>query len=216
MNNQIAFILCAGSTVLFVVAWFTMLRVIKISFRNTKILYALCMFFGGVLCIAAIEFITEESTLFGQPEALTIFSCWNGFWLLTAVCFALKDRRKTSYNKFRLTPEQYEIVTQPHAIRTNLPIQIEDTKAKIDYLREKCQNTTSGILKPTASEDKTLLNDFLKVLGKRPDEYFWLQLNYEKLSKEQLLSIITSFMVVIEGDALENLYDKIRGNYKGN
>lgn len=93
--------------------------------------------------------------------------------------------------------------------------QIEDTEAKIDYLREKRPSTTSDAQAAT-SEDKTLLNDFLKILGKKPDEYFWLQSNYEKLSKDQLLSIITSFMVVIEGNALEKLYDKVRDNYEGN
>ena len=93
--------------------------------------------------------------------------------------------------------------------------QIEDTEAKIAYLREKRLNIVSNA-QATASENKTLLNDFLKILGKKPDEYFWLQSNYEKLSKDQLLSIITSFMVVIEGNALEKLYDKVRANYKGN
>ena len=93
--------------------------------------------------------------------------------------------------------------------------QIEDTEAKIAYLREKRLNIVSNA-QATASENKTLLNDFLKILGKKPDEYFWLQSNYEKLSKDQLLSIITSFMVVIEGNALEKLYDKVRDNYEGN
>ena len=92
---------------------------------------------------------------------------------------------------------------------------IKGTEAKIDYLREKRPSTTSDAQAAT-SEDKTLLNDFLKILGKKPDEYFWLQSNYEKLSKDQLLSIITSFMVVIEGNALEKLYDKVRDNYEGN
>ncbi len=93
--------------------------------------------------------------------------------------------------------------------------QIEDTEAKIAYLREKRLNIVSNA-QATASENKTLLNDFLKILGKKPDEYFWLQSNYEKLSKDQLLSIITSFMIVIEGNALEKLYDKVRDNYEGN
>ena len=93
--------------------------------------------------------------------------------------------------------------------------QIEDTEAKIDYLREKRPNIVSNA-QSIASENKTLLNDFLKILGKKPDEYFWLQSNYEKLSKDQLLSIITSFMIVIEGNALEKLYDKVRDNYEGN
>lgn len=92
---------------------------------------------------------------------------------------------------------------------------IKGAEAKIAYLREKCPNIPSDA-QATASEDKTLLNDFLKILGKKPDEYFWLQSNYEKLSKDQLLSIITSFMVVIEGNALEKLYDKVRDNYEGN
>lgn len=48
MNNQLSFILCAVSTVFFVVAWLIMLHVIKVSEHATKVLYLLLMTISGI------------------------------------------------------------------------------------------------------------------------------------------------------------------------
>lgn len=48
MNNQLSFILCAGSTVFFAVAWLFVLRVIKVSAHAAKVLYLLLMTISGI------------------------------------------------------------------------------------------------------------------------------------------------------------------------
>lgn len=48
MNNQLSFILCAGSTVFFMVAWLFVLRVIKVSAHAAKVLYLLLMTISGI------------------------------------------------------------------------------------------------------------------------------------------------------------------------
>lgn len=48
MNNQLSFLLCAGSTVFFVVAWLFVLRVIKVSAHAAKVLYLLLMTISGI------------------------------------------------------------------------------------------------------------------------------------------------------------------------
>lgn len=54
MNNQLSFILCAVSTVFFVVAWLVMLHVIKVSDHATKVLYLLFMTISGIGYLASI------------------------------------------------------------------------------------------------------------------------------------------------------------------
>lgn len=48
MNNQLSFLLCAVSTVFFVVAWLFVLRVIKVSAHAAKVLYLLLMTISGI------------------------------------------------------------------------------------------------------------------------------------------------------------------------
>lgn len=54
MNKQLSFILCAGSTVFFVVAWLFMLRVIKVSAHAAKVLYLLLMTISGIGYLVSI------------------------------------------------------------------------------------------------------------------------------------------------------------------
>ena len=54
MNNQLSFILCADSTVFFVVAWLVMLHVIKVSDQATKVLYLLFMTISGIGYLVSI------------------------------------------------------------------------------------------------------------------------------------------------------------------
>lgn len=111
MNNQLSFILCAVSNVSFALAWITQSHRIKLSFRTMKILYLLLLTISVISYYVAYAFITDDTVLIRQRTLMILDICRYILCSIIGVYWIINNWKKDSYYRFRLTPNQYEIVT---------------------------------------------------------------------------------------------------------
>ena len=111
MNNQLSFILCAISNVSFALAWITQSHRIKLSFRTMKILYLLLLTISVISYYVAYAFITDDTVLIRQRTLMILDICRYILCSIIGVYWIINNWKKDSYYRFRLTPNQYEIVT---------------------------------------------------------------------------------------------------------
>ena len=111
MNNQLSFLLCAISNVSFVLAWIMQSRRIKLSFRTMKILYLLLLTISVISYYVSYAFITDDTVLIRQRSLMILDTCRYIFCLIVGAYWIINNWKKDSYYRFRLIPNQYEIVT---------------------------------------------------------------------------------------------------------
>lgn len=111
MNNQLSFILCAVSNVFFVLAWIMQSHRIKLSFRTMKILYLLLLTISIISYYVACAFNTDDTVLIRQCSLTILDICRYVLCSIIGVYWIINNWQKDSCYRFRLTPNQYEIVT---------------------------------------------------------------------------------------------------------
>ena len=86
-------------------------RRIKLSFRTMKILYLLLLTISVISYYVSYAFITDDTVLIRQRSLMILDTCRYIFCLIVGAYWIINNWKKDSYYRFRLIPNQYEIVT---------------------------------------------------------------------------------------------------------